>query len=582
MTDNVPVVPNHSATYADQRSQSVIANRSHVKIAPKYGGEFKSGSIIRIEIPSQDWLDPDLFSISFSAEIFQKDGKTIPSYGTPNGENPQTQAQSKFCGFDTPLQLIFNRIKLLQGSTVVEDIQDYGTLFKLLSLSTVNRPYLETMGAALEGHYDVKDYDMSAEAKRRHGWGDVTNNFATSSRGWYYNIRPLLGLFRSGKYLPLKWMGQLTLELYCESNEQCLVSSTSSSSASQITEAAAGPTTFPVPVTTASVIPPTKECDFPGAYYVLSQVNAECHFVQPIEEYDRSALALIEEKGLEIWFDTFSTHVRQLSASSGRTTNSFQERSVSLKGGYAIMQNNEDINDYRSPISFPDNQMEEYQWKIGSQYLPAQPLRCTYGAGLALGQLQNSFDAFGDLATTGTIDSHNFTGSRIYTDAGISTLSGTTLTNAGNININGTTIREAEILNETSLPNSFIMALNLERSPDQLSGFNSAAASVDVELITKTLSADNPSLNVGYGTFRDASVLSAGHQLQPSKFLNLHSYQTGRPAGSTSDVPISNYKSSTLKEMVTKPANKFSRLTFYAHIDAVIKISRVGNLEIMR
>jgi len=588
MTESVPVVPSESATFADQRTQSIIANRSHVKIAPKYGGDFKAGNIIRLEIPSQDWLDPDLFSISFNAAIYQQNGECIPPYGDPFGEDPASTEQSKFCRFDTPLQLIFNRIKLLQGSTVVEDIQDYGTLFKVLSLSTVNRPYLDTMGSALEGHYDPKDYKQSADAKKRHAWGTGASNAASNQKGWYYNIRPLLGLLRAGKYLPLKWMGQLTIELYLESNEQCLISSTTISTTvptgQEMKERLAGQ----MPVLTSGITTdptPNASPDFPGAYYTITQVNAECHFVQPIEEYDRSAMALIEERGMEIWFDTFSTHVRQLTGGAGRTTNSFQERAVSLKGGYTVMQNNTDINDYRSPISFPDNQMDEFQWKVGSQYFPAQPIKCTHGPGLALGQLQNTFDSFGDLSTSGTIDSHNYTGSRVYTDAGITGVKAGGVTTAS-AHMEGTTLRTNELLNESSLPNSFIMALNLEKSPDQLSGFNSAAAGVDVELITKTVAASSTDLNVGHSP-RSAGTLSAGHILQPSKFLVHHLYPITGSGVSARKEPIDDQnrvanQPSYLKEMHTKPVNTFARLTFFAHIDAVIKISRVGNLEIMR
>ena len=79
--DSVPVQPNAAATFSDQRTQSVVAGRTHVRIAPKYGGTFKSGSIIRLEVPSQDWLDPELCAISMKASLFQSNGTPIPPYG---------------------------------------------------------------------------------------------------------------------------------------------------------------------------------------------------------------------------------------------------------------------------------------------------------------------------------------------------------------------------------------------------------------------------------------------------------------------------------------------------------------------
>ena len=611
--DGIPIQPNVNATFSDQRTQSVIANRSHVKIAPKYGGQFRAGDTVRLEIPSQDWLDPDLFSISFNAKIFQANGQPLAPYGAANGAFPRTATEAVSCRFDSPLQMLFTRAKLLQGSTVIEDILDYGTLFKMLSVATVNRQYLNTMGNALEGHYDTADYQQSADAKQRQAWGDVaaTSNTAalnhplgdgtrptttaqtvsatSLAEGWYYNVRPLFGLFRAGKYLPLKWMGQLTIELYLGSNESCLVSSTTYATrgtnpdlvGSINTNDYARSYTFTNAIvatgTEFNEVPSTIVADYDGATYRIEDVNMECHFVQPIDEYDRSALSLIEEKGLEIWFDTFSTHNKQISTNGSRTTSNFQERAVSLKGGYVVMQNEQDLVDYRTPASFPDNYMQEFQFKLGSQYYPAQPIKTDLGASQALAQLQTTFDAYGDLATTGTVDMHNFCGTRIVTDAGGGQ-------NPQNV---GRTLAWREIRAENSLPNQFIMALNLEKTPDQLSGFNSAAASVDVELITSTRSADAmPAARFGYGATRIASTLNAGHTFQPSKFLTHHVYQSAglnlMDDARTADRPLSLYEPALVKEMNTKPANNYCRLTFFGHIDSVIKIARVGNLEVMR
>jgi len=582
MTDSVPVVPNPNATYSDQRTQSVIAHRNHVRIAPKYGGTFTAGSTIRLEIPSQDWLDPDLFSISFNAKIFQKDGTSLPYYGDIFGGETRTGIHAKSCRFDTPIQTVFHRILLLQGSTVIEDIQDYGSLMKILTLSTVNSQYIDKIGSALEGIYDVTDPRQLTEAKQRHAWGrgvygDVANNEKEKNKGWNYNVKPLLGLMRAGKYLPLKWMGQLTIEIHLESNESALISSTTISKAVNLTSDGL------TPVAANDVeVTGVEPADFDGAYYEISDVNMECHFVQPIEEYDKSALALIEEKGLEIWFDTFSTHVRQFTG-LGRSTNSFQERAVSLKGGFAVMQNSADLHDIRSPITFSDNAIQEYQWKVGSHYVPAQPIKCRYGAALALPELMNSFDAYGDISTSGSINSRNFTGRRYYTDANVSGSLVGDATLGAEKNIEKTTLNLDELKNQTSLPNSFIMALNLERSPDQLSGFNSAAASVDVELTVTTTDANDILLDIGPG--RDPQLYNAGYTFQPSKFLGHLYFATARKiaeiTGADGWIKAEGVRPAPLT-MITKPNSTYSRLTFYAHIDAVMKVERVGAVSIMR
>lgn len=583
MTDSVPVQPNPSATYSDQRTQSVIAHRSHVKISPKYGGKFKAGSIIRLEIPSQDWLDPDLFSISFLAKLWQQNGTSIPQYGSLN-HNAISMNTSKFLRFDTPVQCVFSRIKLLQGSTVLEDIQDYAVLMKILTAATVNKQYERALGGSFEGQYDPRDYEQVKEANTRHTYGTVASSDESLNRGWYYNVRPLLGLMRAGKYLPLKWMGQLTIELYCAENIDCLVSSTDDGAAIPANGQVAAPIVHADPPTSGTTVVPAS---YPNSYYELDEVYMECHFVQPIEEYDRSALSLIEEKGLEIWFDTFSTHNRQLKG-VGKATNSFQERAVSLKGGYAVMQNEHDLGDYRTPICFPDNNIEEYQWKIGSHYIPAQPIKCRRGAGIPLAQLQNSFDALGDLSTTGKIDSVNYTGTRFSSSADLKL--------TGNY-VNTTALGQGywECIEGTSMPNNFVMALNLERSPDQLSGFNSAAASVDVELMTnlKNIATDT-TLDVALIPNGQASraIASNGHSLQPSKYRVQHVLTgvaaAGDPASSDkweNAAGLGNLNIYNLPYTFfthTKAPNTYARLTFFAHIDAVMKVERIGSVQIMR
>lgn len=577
MTDSVPVVPNPSATYSEQRTQSVIAHRSHVRIAPKYGGDFRAGSTIRLEIPSQDWLDPDLFSISFNAKIFAGNGTCIPSYGDAYGSFNKNGLHAPSCRFDNPVQTIFSRIKLLQGSTVIEDIQDYGVLMKILTNATVNKPYIDTVGSSLEGIYDVTNPEQLREAKQRHAWGngvlgDVPENASGLNKGWTYNVKPLLGLMRAGKYLPLKWMGQLTIELYLEANATALISSTSLGSVTTVTEG------FQPQAAADVSISGNEAADFPDAYYEISDVNMECHFVQPIEEYDKSAMALIEEKGLEIWFDTFSTHTKQFTG-LGRATNSFQERAVSLKGGFAVMQNSVDLQDIRTPITFSDNQIEEFQWKVGSHYIPAQPIKCKYGASLAMPELLNTFDAYGDVGTTGSVKSVNFTGRRYYTDANISG----SLTGGGGLNIEKTSYDFDELKNQTSLPNSFVMALNLERSPDQLSGFNSAAASVDVELTVTTRDAKDSTIDIGPN--RSAAAFNLGYTFQPSKFLANH-YYTDRAdteaEGSDAWELVTGIGKPLPLEMFTKPNSTYSRLTFFAHLDSVMKVEKIGAVSIMR
>lgn len=502
-------VPSIEASYSDQKTFGVVAGRSHVEMAPKYGGDFAPGDIIRLEIPAQAYLDPNEFYIHFRTGIIAGAPNAGLNHGiaTYTEENkipylPENAPVDLTVQFQPGIQCIFNRVRLLAGSVVLEDIQDYNVLYRMMLEATTSKQWRETDGFHNEGVYDPEDdYQM----RTNYNWhSDFTVNGAPN-QGHFYSIRPLLGLFSAGKYIPLKYMGQLTLELYLEQPGDCLWSSTvvppgtfagndildtvarqywplifpptstpqlSSAYPSREMIVTRGAATIPDPATgvvTASVSPRTlpiadeslMKVAYPNATYRVHDVRMHLSFVHPIESYDQSMMRQIEQGGISIYHATWSTHTRQIPGPD-RTTLSFQERALSVKGAFAVMRNSPDIRAIDTDLYFPANGIQSYQWKIGSEYIPAQPVSCVNGGSRALAELRKGLGIYDNQQMLNKITEDSFL----------------PVDHPHQLD----TFDRREHKRMTSLPCNFIMALDLEKSPGQASGFDSAASSVDIEL----------------------------------------------------------------------------------------------------
>jgi hypothetical protein len=627
---SLETVPSMEATYTDQKTFGVIAGRSHVEISPKYGGEFRAGDVIRLEIPAQAYLDPNEFYIHFRTKLFA---------GSPNGSNPHGlsdadsakpnmlpyQSNSRLASsvgmadnkrlktlqFPPGVQVIFNRVRLLAGSVVLEDIQDYNVLYRMLLESTTSRNWRETDGFMNEGVYNPEDFNQRMANANFH------SDFGISipNPGHVYCIKPLFGLFAAGKYIPLKYMGQLTIELYLENDKECLWSSSSSPEKYQAVsrsswlpiatgDAGVDRTSVPVfdPNTAAKhsgFVADTifkNSTDFPNGSYSVSDVRMHVPFVHPIESFDQAMMRQIESGDVAIYHASWSTHSRQIPSTTKQSL-SFQERALSLKGALACMRNSPDIRAIDADFSFPANGITSYQWKIGSEYIPAQPVECDNGGGRAMAELRKGLGSYNDPSVLNCLAERNFLPVDLPHQLD--------------------TQDKSELLRGVSQPSSFMMALDLEKSPGQASGFDSAASSVDIELI---LNLRNHAEKVG--TTDDESLFGKAIQTatwQPSKkriffthmggsavapqddhiyrsyeqsVINYATVKVSDPFGIMQDKNViytSNAQATPLDALNLVPPtysdngkNNYARVYLFAHIDQVLRLSAVGRMEIVR
>lgn len=646
---SLETVPGPAGTYDGQKTFGVVAGRSHVEIAPKYGGTFKAGDIIRLEIPAQAYLDPNEFYISIQTSIFAgAPGAVVGDPGAAQGGTAQytphtlsaTAAnqfeplpitgnvtydvgvgdaiQNRTCQFVPGIQSIFSRVRLLAGSVVLEDIQEYNVLYRMLMECTTSKHWRDTDGAMWEGVYDPGNYHQRATNANFHAKRAPAALAAPANLGHVYCFKPLLGIFSAGKYLPLKYMGQLTLEFYLAENAECLWSTTNytgnfPSADNQQTYVRAPSAVAPLwpnrDVTTAAAAAQQAvqssagiKPDFPNAYYHVEQVRMHVPFVHPIESFDQAMMRSIEAGDIAIFHSSWSVHTRQLPTPSARTVVNFQERALSLKGALACFRNSRAIRNIQCDFAFPANGIQEYQWKIGSEYIPAQRIDCTKGAGPALAELHKALGIFDDHSVTNMLTQDSFLPDDLP---------------HANDHMD---IRE--LTRGASEPSRFFMGLDLEKSPGQASGFDSAAASVDVELIlnltehhklmptrlankpfysapetqlwqptkypngySRAITATAPSIRTAYGSGRCPFVLAtAAHDGVPHVALE---YQNARPGWMvnplvTYTVTGGTHAGNLAFTRAYDTAGEYARLYFFAHIDQVLRLTAVGRMEIVR
>jgi hypothetical protein len=205
-----------------------------------------------------------------------------------------------------------------------------------------------------------------------------------------YCINLLSGLFTQKKLIPLKWMAaQLAIEITLASEADCVLTN---STANSLT-------------------------------YALSNVNFIAEMLEFDSAYDDGFLQGLKTGGVPIKFDTF--HYHSFSMSGTYNVLQIHERARSVKAAYAVIRDTSAL----SVLSDSDRlyfalqesvsaglltnagggQIQQYQWRVGGRYYPAQPVRTIYGGSEALIELQKALDMLGDYTRQGHLSSRSWT-----------------------------------------------------------------------------------------------------------------------------------------------------------------------------
>jgi hypothetical protein len=453
------------------------------------------------------------------------------------------------------VQKMFTRVVLKQGSITIEDKQRYNTLYSTLIKSHCPEQYRKTSGFYNEG---IREEGNQEQFLTSCVWSSYKN-------GRRYMIRPLLGLFDAGKALPTSLAGQFTLEFYFTEPENFLISSV-----------------FPAPPDAYTgnieqkalafynnaMATPTKVIkNFPNPTYSIHNVRAHCPFFVPQEEYSDKLMSKVQSGGLEIHYDTYTTHERTIANTwKGAANINFQDRSVSLKGGFLVFVKNNDINDVTSDMGiFTSMGMEHYQWKIGSEYIPPQEvLNEEPGVGIgsveAFVAFEKLLNRFGEIRAGGEVDYFNFS-RRILTGEGMAT--GVTDANSIFNDIPDSVYKRRRYAQDSH----HIFPLALEKVPGYISGYNALASNTDIEFMFR--------LDGDGSAEKNRGEMYVQPTLRPLHNINGDAKSQAAILESTLGDPWGIYG-----DLVPKEAPSNFIMMFFAHKDVLFILKDLGAVEI--
>lgn len=404
-TEEVVVPWNARYSYPSQANKAV---KITPRIPPKNGSQFFPGSYIRLEFPAQGYVNPANTTLTFDVTLTGEDNKTIR--------------------FQNNIQSLFSRVRLMYGSTPLEDIIGYNQIVRNLTEWTANGPVgtldqssiAQGIGSVVSGstingtqatyvnvrqnmiqgltYYATDPANKGYTPNQSTATGTILTPFTCTRR---YQVSLALGLFTQGKLIPTKFMAsQLAIEITLEGATRCIFGYGASDPTSTTT-------------------------------YTVQNVNLIPEILEFDSSYDAMFLKGLQDGGVPIKFSSWHTFLFGTGNSSVANLQ-VQERSRSVKALFACLQ--------RSAASFSKDNgatffctnasdcMQSYQWRIGGRYFPAQPVElsingtavCNGGAEAFL-ELQKALNVVGDYRISTACNSLRWAYSGVATETDYNT-----------------------------------------------------------------------------------------------------------------------------------------------------------------
>lgn len=354
-------------------SQANKAIKITPRIPPKNGAVFKPGEQIRLEFPAQGYVNTANTTIEFDVELISP-----LQAGTPSS----LTSYNWTCFFENNIQSIFNRIRILYGSTPLEDLINQNYLVRNLTEMTAHE------GSVL-GPCSINEGIAGASINTQRFGGtpsyalvngrqsfiqgttctsvtapapaNFTLNFLnvpcktnTTNPGSTrrYQVQLVAGLFQQGKLLPVKYMAsQLAIEITLEQPKNCIITRS------------------------VGVNNPLSDPTF-----VVSNVNLIPEILEFDSSYDQQFLQGLVSGGVPLQFSSWH-HFQTGIGYSSNLSMIIQERSRSVKAifGFMRLQQPNYADDFGA--SYGDQilgggtaKLLSYQYRIGGRYYPASPV----------------------------------------------------------------------------------------------------------------------------------------------------------------------------------------------------------------
>lgn len=293
---------------------------------------------------------------------------------------------------------MFRRLRVTYGGMVLEDIDDYNIISRMLIDAGVSRSYLHGAGAILEGTHatfleDQKAYSGSSTSLVISGAIQGTDGLLSTRR---YCFRPFSGLLQCKKLIPLKWMASaLTVELTVANTLDYMFCPLAGSS----------PTvTISNPVFMAELLNFDSAYDA-GLYYGMKTMGVPLKFAS----WRRHEFNLTGTSNTVQIHERARSIKMALAAIHSSTKNIRYDTGRAFQGGNQNFKIISDVpvisgSDGDHVTNATAGKVEEYQWRVGGRYYPSQPVDCRYGGAEAYVELLKGMDALGDYTFAANID----------------------------------------------------------------------------------------------------------------------------------------------------------------------------------
>ncbi len=292
---------------------------------------------------------------------------------------------------------LFRRITDRYGGLVLQDVQEYGTLSKLLLKGGASRDYAESVGNVTEGFRSDASYSSYAKdsAATPNGFGVTTLSIPAEVSGqtqwvnvaegiqrtFVFNL--LCGLATTEKLIPLKWMASsLRTEFELASVKEAFIMRGKPDQLSSFLS--------------YKILTPT---------YVAELMEFD-------SVYDTAFFMGMQQMGVPLKFTSWHHQRRQITG-TGRQQFPIQESARSVKAAFSVIT---DLSPslLKDHFTFyhdagikinPDTGLSDvtqsakvrnYQWRVGGKYAPAQPVDCRYGAAEAYHEYAKAINTCGN------------------------------------------------------------------------------------------------------------------------------------------------------------------------------------------
>jgi hypothetical protein len=359
------------------------------RIPPKNASEFSPGGIVRLEFPAQGYVNPGNTTIEFDVQIL---------YTPLAGDFSQVRFQNN-------IQSIFSRVRLLYGSTPIEDIIGYNVIVRSLTewtgtsqqgifdQTSINEGiggisygitaiadsdevgksattgFVHVRKNIIHGIDMTKSYKINQVAVDQFvsqlgsGGGATPNgptalaltahdNLLGANPVRRYQIQLALGIFNQEKLIPTKFMAsQLAIELTLATAAECMILDQKRDT-----------------TTTATVADPT---------YQVTNVNLIPEILEFDASYDESFIRGLMETGVPIKFATWNNY--RFNTAGGTNVNlQIQERSRSVKAIFCLQRRDPQTittdsgatffnSNITSSVGTAPSTFNEYQFRIGGR-----------------------------------------------------------------------------------------------------------------------------------------------------------------------------------------------------------------------